>query len=73
MTMDNLKFDEDSHESSEHWFGMTVLFDALTFLYKFQFAALLRSDTHILLSPPARGVWEETVRNTPDATVCPDE
>ena len=23
MTMDNLKFDGDSHESSAHWFGMT--------------------------------------------------
>ena len=23
MTMDYLEFDGDSHESSEHWFGMT--------------------------------------------------
>ena len=29
MTIDYLKFDGDSHESSAHWFGMTVLFDAL--------------------------------------------
>ena len=28
MTMDYLEFDGDSHESSAHWFGMTVLFDA---------------------------------------------
>ena len=41
MTIDHLEFDGDSHESSAHWFGMTVLFDALTFLYKFQFIFLL--------------------------------
>ena len=32
---------------------MTVLFDALTFLYKFQFAALLRrADKHIIKKAP---------------------
>ena len=35
MTMDYLEFDGDSHESSARWFGMTMLFDALTSLYKF--------------------------------------
>ena len=29
MTLSSLEFDGDSHESSAHWFGMTVLFDAL--------------------------------------------
>ena len=29
MTIGCLEFDGDSHESSEHWFGMTVLFEAL--------------------------------------------
>ena len=28
MTKSSLEFDGDSHESSEHWFGMTPLFDA---------------------------------------------
>ena len=42
MTIDYLEFDGDSHESSAHWFGMTMLFDAPTSLYKFQFAVLLR-------------------------------
>ena len=37
MTMGCPEFDGDSHERSAHWFGMTMLFDALTFLYKFQF------------------------------------
>ena len=35
MTMGCLKFDGDSHESSAHWFGMTVLFDALASFCKF--------------------------------------
>ena len=39
MTIDYLKFDGDSHESSAHWFGMTMLFDARFFLDKFQFSA----------------------------------
>ena len=42
MTMDYLEFDGDSHESSEHWFGMTMLFDALASLCKFQFVPLRR-------------------------------
>ena len=35
MTMSCLEFDGDSHESSAHWFGMTVLFGTRTSLYKF--------------------------------------
>ena len=51
MTMGCPGFDGDSHESSAHWFGMTMLFDALPSLYKFQFVRLLRkSDKHIPLS-----------------------
>ena len=42
MTKGFLEFDGDSHESSAHWFGMTMLFDAPTFLYKLQFFCLLR-------------------------------
>ena len=37
--MGRLEFDGDSHESSAHWFGMTMLFDALVSLAKFQFVA----------------------------------
>ena len=40
MTIDYLEFDGDSHESSAHWFGMTMLFDALASLCKYQFVAL---------------------------------
>ena len=43
MTMGCPEFDGDSHESSAHWFGMTMLFDALTFLYKFPISRLLRN------------------------------
>ena len=42
MTIDRLEFDGDSHESSAHWFGMTMLFDARSFICKFQFSALPR-------------------------------
>ena len=41
MTLSILEVDGDSHESSAHWFGMTMLFDALASLCKFQFVALL--------------------------------
>ena len=48
MTMGRLEFDGDSHESSAHWFGMTVLFGARTSLFKFQFVCLLnKTDIHI--------------------------
>ena len=35
MTIGSLKFDGDSHTSVSYFLGMTMLFDALTFLYKF--------------------------------------
>ena len=35
MTFLIWKFDGDSHESSAHWFGMTVLFGTRTSRYKF--------------------------------------
>ena len=40
MTMGRLEFDGDSHESSAHWFGMTVLFDALLSSTNSQFLEL---------------------------------
>ena len=46
MTMGRLEFDGDSHESSAHWFGMTMLFDARSFLCKFLFLCFSgKSDT----------------------------
>ena len=39
MTIDSPKFDGDSHTRKENWFGMTVLFDALTSPAKYQFTA----------------------------------
>ena len=41
MTIGCLEFDGDSHESSAHWFGMTMLFDARSFICKFQFIGQL--------------------------------
>ena len=41
MTIGCPEFDGDSHESSAHWFGMTVLFGARTSLFKFQFVSVL--------------------------------
>ena len=47
MTIGCLEFDGDSHESSEHWFGMTVLFGTRTSLYKFHFICLMcKTDKH---------------------------
>ena len=41
MTMGCLEFDGDSHTRKADWFGMTVLFDAQSFLHKFQFVELI--------------------------------
>ena len=41
MTIGCPEFDGDSHESSAHWFGMTMLFGPCAFLCKFQFVCLL--------------------------------
>ena len=41
MTMGCSDFDGDSHTRKADWFGMTVLFDAQSFLHKFQFIPLL--------------------------------
>ena len=41
MTIGYLEFDGDSHESSAHWFGMTMLFEALASRYKYQFVSVL--------------------------------
>ena len=37
MTISCPEFDGDSNTRKENWFGMTMMFDALTFLCKFQF------------------------------------
>ena len=60
MTINSPKFYGDSHESSAHWFGMTVLFDARSFLDKFQFVFFPReTDMRILSCPgmPGAGVF----------------
>ena len=50
MTIDYLKFDGDSHTSVRYFLGMTVLFDAWSFLAKFQFVySLWKADTHIII------------------------
>ena len=41
MTMGCLEFDGDCHTSVRYFIAMTVLFDALASLYKFQFISLL--------------------------------
>ena len=41
MTISCPEVDGDSHESSAHWLGMTMLFEALTYPCKFQFLCLL--------------------------------
>ena len=49
MTISCLEFDGDSHESSAHWFGMTVLFGARTSLFKFQFVAPQNDTERVVL------------------------
>ena len=40
MTMGCSDFDGDSHTRKADWFGMTALFDAQSFLHKFQFVCV---------------------------------
>ena len=59
MTIGNPKFDGDSHESSAHWFGMTVLFGACITLIincQFFFSAFV-PNTENKLKNPVKSPW----------------
>ena len=49
MTMGCLEFDGDSHTRKADWFGMTVLFDAQSFLHKFLFSAPQNDTERVVL------------------------
>ena len=49
MTINSPKFEGDSQVSSAHWFGMTMLFEALASRYKFQFPFLPRYTVSTLM------------------------